>query len=56
MISMHNNSIEDMDTLFEGVFNKLISPQFGKNLGGELPLYIQPVPSDRSEENTSELQ
>lgn len=39
-----------MDTLFEGVFNKLISPQFGKNLGGELPLYIQPVPSDKQSE------
>ena len=30
----------DMDTLFEGVYQKLISPDFGKNLGGELPLFI----------------
>jgi Domain of unknown function (DUF1788). len=38
-----NNDI-DMDTLFEGVYGKLISPEFGKNLGGELPLFIQPIP------------
>lgn len=40
---MKSNS--DMDTLFEEVFRKLISPDFGKNLGGELPLFIQPIPS-----------
>ena len=34
-----------MDTLFEGVYQKLISPDFGKNLGGELPLFIQPIPN-----------
>lgn len=47
---MLNKSFEDMDTLFDSVFNKLISPEFGKNLGGELPLYIQPVPSDKQSE------
>ena len=36
-----------MDTLFEGVYQKLISPDFGKNLGGELPLFIQPIPNVR---------
>lgn len=35
----------DMDTLFEGVFQKLASPDFGKNLGGELRLFIQPIPN-----------
>lgn len=35
----------DMDTLFEGIYQKLISPDFGKNLGGELPLFIQPIPN-----------
>ena len=35
----------DMDTLFEGVYQKLISPDFSKNLGGELPLFIQPIPN-----------
>ena len=38
-----NNNI-DMDTLFEEIFQKLISPDFGKNLGGELPLFIQSIP------------
>ena len=38
-----NNNI-DMDILFEEIFRKLISPNFGKNLGGELPLFIQPIP------------
>ena len=35
----------DMDTLFEHIYNKLITPNFGENLGGELPLYIQPFPT-----------
>ena len=38
-----NNNI-DMDILFEEIFRKLIAPDFGKNLGGELPLFIQPIP------------
>ncbi|MFA6726839.1 MAG: DUF1788 domain-containing protein [Prevotella sp.] len=38
-----NNNI-DMDILFEEIFRKLISPDFGKNLVGELPLFIQPIP------------
>lgn len=35
----------DLDTLFEGLYKKLISPKFGKNIGGDLPLYIQPYPA-----------
>ena len=35
----------NMDTLFEHIYNKLITPNFGENLGGELPLYIQPFPT-----------
>ena len=42
---MHNR-LHDMDMLFEGVYNKLLAPDFGKNLGGELPLYIQPIPAE----------
>ena len=38
-----NNNI-DLDTLFEEIFRKLIAPDFGKNLGGELPLFIQSIP------------
>ena len=30
-----NNPIVDMDILFEGVYQKLVSPDFGQNLGGE---------------------
>ena len=40
------NQAPDMETLFEVLYNKLISPDFGKNLGGELPLFIQPIPSE----------
>lgn len=39
------NQMHDIETLFEGVYNKLVSPEFGKHLGGELPLFIQPIPS-----------
>lgn len=51
---MKNNS--DMDTLFEEVFRKLISPDFGKNLGGELPLFIQPIPSQGQTELNDQVQ
>ena len=40
---VYMNNYRDMDSLFEEVFRKLISPDFGKNLGGELPLFIQPI-------------
>lgn len=45
MPALYMNNYVDMDTLFEGVFKKLVSPDFGKNLGGELPLFIQPIPN-----------
>lgn len=45
-----NNSIIDMDILFEGVYQKLASMEFGQNLGGELPLYIQPIPVSKQTE------
>jgi hypothetical protein len=44
------NQTIDMDALFEGVYRKLLSPDFGKNLGGELPLYIQPIPPEQQSE------
>ena len=50
---MNNIFTSDMDTVFEKVYQKLSSPDFGKNLGGELPLYIQPIPvSGQTELNT----
>lgn len=45
-----NNSIIDMDILFEGVYQKLASEEFGQNLGGELPLFIQPIPVSKQTE------
>lgn len=35
----------DLDTLFERLYSKLVDPNFGKNIGAELPLYIQPYPT-----------
>ena len=35
----------DMDILFDRIYNMLTLPDFGQNLGGELPLYIQPFPT-----------
>lgn len=40
------STFHDMDSLFEHIYNKLITPNFGENLGGELPLYIQPFRSE----------
>lgn len=45
----------DIEALFEGVYNKLISPDFGKNLGGELPLFIQPVPAEKQFDVESQI-
>lgn len=50
------NNYRDMDSLFEDVFQKLISPDFGKNLGGELPLFIQPIPNQGQTELNSQVQ
>ena len=51
---MHSHMI-DIETLFEGIYNKLISLEFGKNLGGELPLFIQPVPSELQADVESQI-
>ena len=51
---MHS-PVHDIETLFEGIFNKLISPEFGKNLGGELPLFIQPIPAEQQEAAESQI-
>ena len=43
---MSNHNLSNyMDTLFDRIYNKLTAPDFGQNLGGELPLYIQPFPT-----------
>ena len=41
----HFQFSNDMDTLFEHIYQKLTAPDFGQNLGGELALYIQPFPT-----------
>ena len=46
----HSQSSLDMDTLFEHIYQKLTAPDFGQNLGGELPLYIQPFPTKQQSE------
>ena len=51
---MSNQTI-DMDALFEGVYKKLLAPSFGKNLGGELPLYIQPIPPEQQSELNDQI-
>jgi len=51
---MPNQTI-DMDALFEGVYKKLLAPSFGKNLGGELPLYIQPIPPEQQSELNDQI-
>ena len=45
-----SNPMIDMDIIFEGVYQKLISPDFGQNLGGELPLFIQQIPESKQSE------
>lgn len=46
---MHMETNIPIEHLFENVFNKLSRPDFGENLGGELPLFIQPIkPSEQS--------
>ena len=49
------NPTQDIENLFEGIFNKLISPEFGKNLGGELPLFIQPIPAEQQDAAESQI-
>lgn len=45
----------DMDGLFDGLYNKLTCSGFGNNLGGELPLFIQPIPAERDDETEAQI-
>lgn len=42
--------------MFDDVFHKVCDPQFGKDLGGELPLYIQTYPIQQQEEVDKQLE
>ena len=44
-----------IEHLFENVFNKLSRPDFGESLGGELPLFIQPINPARQLESETEI-
>lgn len=50
-----DNTYNDMDTLFDGVLHKLTSAEFGKNLAGELPLFIQPYPAECQREEEAQV-
>ena len=46
----------ELDVLFENIFQKLVKPDFGKNLGGEMPLFIQPLPVNLQQESEDEIE
>lgn len=46
----------ELEVLFDNIFKKLVRPEFGKNLGGELPLFIQPIPTVKQPEAEMEIQ
>lgn len=41
--------------MFDDVFHKVSDPQFGKDLGGELPLYIQTYPIQQQDEVNEQM-
>ena len=45
----------NVDLIFEELYQKLKQADFGSSLGGELPLYIQPLPSDKQLESEKEI-
>lgn len=45
-----------MDVLFERLFQKISTPEFGKNLGGVQSLFIQPIPPEKQLETSSQLE
>lgn len=45
----------DLDIIFENLYKHLIEPDFGKKLGGELPLFIQPLDSSKQRETEEQV-
>ena len=45
----------NVDLIFENLYQKLSQLDFGSSLGGELPLYIQPLPPDKQMESEKEI-
>lgn len=46
----------DLDTTFENLYKILSEPDFGDKLGGELPLFIQPIESDKQLESEKQIE
>lgn len=45
----------NINQMFDDVYHKVSDPHFGKDLGGELPLYIQTYPIQQQDEVDSQL-
>lgn len=45
----------DLDIIFENLYKRLLEPDFGKKLGGELPLFIQPLDSSKQRETEEQV-
>lgn len=45
----------DLDIIFENLYNRLLDPDFGKKLGGELPLFIQPLDPSKQRETEEQV-
>lgn len=44
-----------IDLTFEELYQKLKNPNFGTSLGGELPIFIQPLPPNHQMESEKEI-
>ena len=45
----------DLDIIFENLYNRLMDSDFGKTLGGELPLFIQPLDPSKQQETEEQV-
>lgn len=45
----------NLDIIFENLYNLLSDLDFGKKLGGELPLFIQPLDPDKQRETENQV-
>ena len=45
----------DLDIIFENLYNRLMDSDFGKKLGGELPLFIQPLDPSKQRETEEQV-
>lgn len=47
--------VMDLDIIFENLYNRLMDSDFGKKLGGELPLFIQPLDPSKQRETEEQI-